>query len=140
MNGREFLSIARELLRGGTEAHWRSAAGRAYYALFLEARDSLTRWGFAPPPHAQVHHFVRSRLNTPVNPDLRAIGPKFDLLGTLRTKADYRIAVPAEFIDRARAAAAVIDADNAIKRIDQVESDPARRAAVVAALQAAFPP
>ena len=41
MDGRAFLEVARELARGDTEAHRRTAAGRTYYALMLEARDVL---------------------------------------------------------------------------------------------------
>lgn len=44
MNGRAFLEVARGLAQDATEAHWRSALGRAYYALLLEARDLLLRW------------------------------------------------------------------------------------------------
>ena len=50
MRGREYLELAREILPGGTEKHRRGAAGRAYYALFLEGREALARWGFLPIP------------------------------------------------------------------------------------------
>jgi hypothetical protein len=36
MQGKEFLLLAKEIFAGGTERHWRGAAGRAYYALMLE--------------------------------------------------------------------------------------------------------
>ena len=41
MKGREFLTVAQQLLQGGTEGHWRSASGRAYYALLIEGREAL---------------------------------------------------------------------------------------------------
>ena len=42
MRGRDFLVVAQELLRGGTEAHFRSAAGRAYLEAAAAAiADSL---------------------------------------------------------------------------------------------------
>ncbi len=49
----DFLAVAEELARGTTEAHWRSATSRAYYAafhhcrLFAEERVGLTGLGTA---------------------------------------------------------------------------------------------
>ena len=43
MDGRLFVEVADELARGVTEGHWRSAASRAYYGLFLECRSALIR-------------------------------------------------------------------------------------------------
>src|SRR5438876_8088567 len=86
MQGRQYLDLARELVQGGTEVHWRGAAGRAYYALMLECREALFRWGFQVPPHASVHHFVRLRFAMPADPDLKVIGQALERLGRLRNK------------------------------------------------------
>ena len=59
MDGRAFLDVAQRLLQASTEADWRSAAGRAYYALMLEGRAALQRWGFTIPRTEQIHRFVR---------------------------------------------------------------------------------
>jgi hypothetical protein len=45
MRGRDFLAVARDLSRQTTEAYWRAAAGRAYYAVLIELRDAMTIWG-----------------------------------------------------------------------------------------------
>ena len=51
MPGREFLELARELLASGRlPRHWRAVVIHAYYALLLECRDAMTRWGLPPPP------------------------------------------------------------------------------------------
>ena len=44
MQGRAFIKLARQLLKGGSEVHRRSAAGGAFYGLMHECRDALYRW------------------------------------------------------------------------------------------------
>jgi uncharacterized protein (UPF0332 family) len=41
MTGRDFLALAMQLAGGGSEAEWRSATSRAYYAAFHVARELL---------------------------------------------------------------------------------------------------
>ncbi len=41
MNWRDFLSLAARLAADTTEADWRTAASRAYYAAFHAARQLL---------------------------------------------------------------------------------------------------
>jgi hypothetical protein len=54
MQGRAFLQVAEDLVTHATEAHWRTGATCAYYALLLEARDTLQGWGFPVPPLRRV--------------------------------------------------------------------------------------
>src|SRR6267378_2209099 len=96
MQGKDFLALAREIFAGATERHWRGAAGRAYYALLLEGREALFRWGFALPPRDNVHSFVRLRFSFAADADMKAIGKALDKLSRLRNQADYDLsALPA---------------------------------------------
>ncbi len=139
MDGRAFLGFARLLVGGTTEANWRSAAGRAYYALLLEGRESLGRWGFAPPPHHQVHAFVRLRFSYAADPDLKVIGDVVDRLGQLRNRADYDLQPVTWFASSARTQRALTEAQTALDLLDQIEADSGRRSAAIAAIRAAWP-
>ena len=139
MDGRAFLQSARHLLATPSEANRRSAAGRAYYALLHEGRAVLERWGFPLPPRDSIHTFVRLRFTYPADADVQKVGAAFDFLSKLRTAADYRLASPGPF-------ATAVDTDDAVQRaaaaidlLDQIDADPARRTAAVAAVRAAFP-
>ena len=97
MDGRAFLEVARELASGATEAHWRTAAGRAYYALLLEGRARLQRWGFVATPRESMHTFVRLKFLYAGDPDLKRVGRALDRLSQLRNEADYQPASPGSF-------------------------------------------
>jgi hypothetical protein len=62
MQGREFLDLALEIVGNGGERHWRGAHIHAYYALLLDCRDALARWGLPPPSAHTVHYHVRIKL------------------------------------------------------------------------------
>src|SRR4051794_12933493 len=139
MDGRAFLQSARDLLAVPSEANRRAAAGRAYYALLHEGRGALDRWGFVIPPRESLHRFVRLRFVLAAHPDLIQVGRALEDLGQLRNQADYQLATPGPFATAARAVQAVALAQTAINLLDQVEADPARRAAAIAAIRAAWP-
>jgi hypothetical protein len=139
MLGRRFLDLARDYLAGGTEVHWRGAVGRAYYALMLECRATLFRWGFKLVPRDNIHTFVRLRLNYPADPALKAIGLVLDKLSYLRNRADYDLATLPAFTSDAVAQDAVKEAGQKIAILDAIENDASRRSAAVAAIQKAFP-
>jgi len=139
MDGRAFLQSARHLLADPSESNWRSAAGRAYYALLHECRAALERWGFPLLPRESIHSFVRVRFDYPANSDVRQVGVALGRLSLLRNAADYRLASPGKFAGAAEADAAVQWAEKAIDLLDQIDADPARRAAAVAAVRQAFP-
>src|SRR5262245_60571509 len=99
MAGREFLAVARDVVVRPTEYHRRAATVHAYYALFLECRDALTRWGRTPPRRDSVHAWVRLRLAYAGDPGLRQIGGLLDELGRRRNRANYDLAAAAPFLD-----------------------------------------
>jgi uncharacterized protein (UPF0332 family) len=135
MDGRAFLDVARDLAAGPTEAHRRSAASRAYYALFHEALATLQRWGFTVPPHQNVHASVRLRFTYSGDPDVKKIGDALDDLVKLRNRADYQLVSPGLFTTTTRAVQAVADARDAIALLDQVDGDARRRAAAIASIR-----
>ncbi len=139
MQGRAFLDLAQEILRGGTEVHFRGAAGRAYYALLMECKDALARWGFPMPPHETVHRFVRLRFAFPADADLKTISVTLDRLSQLRNLADYELRPLAHFATARRARIAIQDALDALKLLDAIDGDPSRRAAATQAVKNAFP-
>lgn len=139
MRGREFLDLAKEMIRGATEKHWRGAAGRAYYALMLECREALLRWGIPMFPNESAHRFVRTRIIVSGGRDARLIVDWFDRLAALRNKADYVLTTLSEFSSSARTRLALQEADSALACLDAIETDPARLAAAIAAIRAAFP-
>src|SRR4051794_22890522 len=118
MNGRSFLDIARELVLGVTSWPWRTAPGRAYYALFLEVRAAMQRWGFVPLKSENAHAYFRLRLVDATDPDAKNAGLHLERLLDRRLKADYDLrsplfgtdAVAQHCITRAEAALALLDA------------------------------
>ncbi len=88
-----FLSLARELAaHSGDEAKLRTAVGRAYYALFLVAREK-TNVREKRGAHQTVINTLRRQSGS------RAIADQLDRLRRLRHLADYDM-FPADPTDR----------------------------------------
>jgi hypothetical protein len=133
MDGRAYLDVARDLAAGSTEAHWRTAAGRVYYAVLHEGLTALLRWGFTIPPRENLHAFVRLGFVFAIDPDLKTVGRALEYLSKLRNQADYQLANLGPFATGTRVAQALADA--AIARLDQIDGDPTRRAAAIATIR-----
>ena len=136
MLGREFLELARELLALATlPRHWRAVVIHAYYALLLECRDAMTRWGLPPLSRQQVHAQVRLRLLYAADSDLKEIGRKLERLGMDRNAASYDLRSLALFAAPAGAQVAVKTAADALALLDLLDTNPVRRAAAAASIK-----
>src|SRR4051794_35263165 len=139
MEGRAFLESARLLLTVPSEANWRSAASRAAVGLLNEAVAALTRWGFPLPAGTDPVQFARDHLSSALVMDAVQIDLAVVQLLSYQENADHNLLVPGIFADGGEATRAVILAGGIIDLIDQIDGDPNRRAAVIAAIQAARP-
>lgn len=138
MHGRDYLDVARDLAGESTEAKWRTASSRAYYALLLECRDALRRWGIQILKR-DIHAFVKQRFRLVKNADLTSIGTFLEALNELRARADYERGPLPEFKTSQRACSAVQEAADALVLLDSLGSDSARLTAAIAAIRQAFP-
>lgn len=94
MTGHDFLVLADHLLAGSTEAEWRSAVSRAYYASFHVARDLMTALSFAVPRGDRAHGHLWLRLSNSGNASVGIAGHRLKDLRSARNRADYELAMP----------------------------------------------
>ncbi|HEY7425512.1 MAG TPA: hypothetical protein VH682_14875 [Gemmataceae bacterium] len=136
MQGRDFLDVARSLASSSTEPYWRATVLHAYYALFLECRDALSRWGVAFTLRPNIHSAVRLRFVYVSDPGLNQLGAALDRWCRKRNEASYNMGALLDFATDRLAQDAIAEAATALALLDAIESDPSRRAAAIAA----FPP
>ena len=89
MNFRDYLPFASSLASGPTEAAWRSAVSRAYYAAFHVARNLFTDLGFTVPKAERAHAYLWLRLANCGHPDVQNAGLDLNHLRQDRNRADY---------------------------------------------------
>jgi hypothetical protein len=135
MQGREFLDLAKELAAGSRPYHWRGATIHAYYALLLECRETMARWGLPSPSRHQVHAAIRLRLVYASHPDLKLIGMDLEKLTENRNRASYDLRDLPMFATAQIAQRGVQKAGDAIALLDAIDADPIRRAAAVASIR-----
>jgi uncharacterized protein (UPF0332 family) len=125
MTGRDFLAVANALAAGPTEAEWRSAISRAYYAAFHTAREFMNRLRFRVPAGEQAHAYRWLRLSNTGDSAADSIGRLLRDLRGRRNNADYDLGRPRSL---ANAADAVMDARDLISRMDAFVGTPAETA------------
>jgi uncharacterized protein (UPF0332 family) len=123
MNWRAFLPLAAQLAQGSTEADWRTAVSRAYYAAFHVARRLLSDLRFTVPRADRAHQYLVFRLGNSGASAVEQAGRDLDTLRRLRNRADYD-ETPA--LTQPQASAAVQVAQGIIQALDAARQEPAR--------------
>jgi uncharacterized protein (UPF0332 family) len=123
MNWRDFLILAARLATETTEADWRSAVSRAYYAAFHVARRLLADLNFAVPRADRAHQYLVFRLSNCGEAGVETAGRNLETLRRLRNRADYDEA-PA--LTGAQALAAVRLAEGIVQVLDNARLEPTR--------------
>lgn len=93
IRGEEFLRLAEQYVQGQTEADWRSAVSRAYYAAFHMAREFMSDLGFTTPRADPAHAFLWRRLGNCGQVPLALAGSRLNQLRGERNRADYDLNV-----------------------------------------------
>ena len=129
MDFRDFLPLARALVNGSTEAEWRSAVSRAYYAAFHVAGGLLGKLGFIVPLGERAHGYLWLRLSNSGHPDVVSAGRDLQALRRERNRADYDGRRP---LSVSTATSLVQTAEDIIRVLDAARNDPVRTAITAA--------
>jgi uncharacterized protein (UPF0332 family) len=89
MDFRDFLSLADALANGTTQAEWRTACSRGYYAAFHVARQLLLGLGFRVPQADRAHAYLWLRLSNAGVADMMEAGRRLNDLRRERNRTDY---------------------------------------------------
>jgi hypothetical protein len=123
MKGRDFLTLANSLASGTTEAEWRLAVSRAYYAAFHVARELFESLGFQVPRSDRAHNYLAIRLQNCGVAHVQSAGRNLDQLRGDRNFADYDVQKP---FWHKNCAAQVQSAVLVIQILDGATSEPTR--------------
>jgi uncharacterized protein (UPF0332 family) len=123
MNWRDFLLLATRLASGTTEADWRTAVSRAYYAAFHVARSLFANLNFTVPRADRAHQYLVFRLSNSGEPSVEQAGRDLETLRRLRNRADYD---EAPGLTAPQAVAAVQLAEGIVQALDAARKEPTR--------------
>src|SRR5439155_114820 len=124
MNWRDFLPLANRLATAASEADWRTAMSRAYYAAFHVARHLFSDLNFAVPRADRAHQYLVFRLSNSGESSVEQVGRDLETLRRLRNRADYDETPP---FTQPQAAAVRI-AGSIIQGLDAAGHEPTRTA------------
>jgi uncharacterized protein (UPF0332 family) len=119
----DFLRLAVQLAASSTEAEWRTAVSRAYYAAFHAARRLLEDLRFTVPRADAAHQYLIFRLNNCGEPSIQREAKVLDRLRQLRNRADYDWHLP---FTRSHAQAEPANAQRVIQALDAARQEPVR--------------
>jgi uncharacterized protein (UPF0332 family) len=123
MDFRDYLTLAAALAAGSTEAEWRSAVSRAYFAAFHVARELLLGLGFRAPQADRAHSYLWLRLANAGVADVKLAGNRLNALRGQRNRADY---ASRPLLFQATAANEVKNAEDIIQALDAAAVEPTR--------------
>jgi uncharacterized protein (UPF0332 family) len=123
MDFRDYLTLARVLAGGTTEAEWRSASSRAYYAAFHVARSLLLALSFRVPQADRAHGYVWLRLSNAGHAATAQAGRHLNDLRRERNWADYD---ERRTLIQATAARNVSFAEQVLQALDAAAVEPVR--------------
>jgi uncharacterized protein (UPF0332 family) len=123
MNWRDFVPLATRLAAGTTEADWRTAVSRAYYAAFHVARRLFADLQFTVPRADRAYQYLVFRLSNSGEAAVEPAGRNLETLRRLRNRADYD-ETPA--LTQPQAAGAIQVAEAIIQALDTARQEPTR--------------
>lgn len=129
MTGADFLTLASRLAAAPTEAEWRTATSRAYYAAFHAARDLFRSFGFRVPHADQAHQYLYVRLFNCLNPVVVSAAVDLHDLRRRRNEADYDLHLA---YNRQTPARLILIARAVIQALAVASSEPTRTQIVTA--------
>ncbi len=119
----DFLALAEMGVKGSTEAEWRTAVSRAYYAAFHKARKLFIGLGFQPPKGDQAHAYLWLRLLNCGNQQVQLAGSNLNSLRRYRNQADYDVD---QKLIQANARLQVLEARQIVQLLTAASVDPVR--------------
>ena len=116
----DLLKLAVKLCLCNTEAEWRNACSRAYFAAFHCARTLLLAMGFEVPRGDQSHGFLWRRMESCGSTSIGKAGSLLVELRRYRNRADYDLITD---FSRRDAKYAVESADDVVRILNQLTPD-----------------